>query len=173
MATLVLPISELQPVVDQAKLKTECVVVRSRSERANVAGVSVIAVETLFLKFTFGSVVRLQKRAISGLVQRDFSAMSGQEIKSLADSIDRLVAEERELLRKAYGLGSEIRVWWNTSLVRLAAQVEHLDSIAESLHLECDDEASALLGLAADSFVKSKPFEMQSGSRRSALPHHR
>lgn len=173
MATLVLPIGELQPVADQAKQKTEYVVVRSRSERANVSTVCVIAGETLLLKFMFGSMVRLQARVIVKLVNCDYSLLSPEQIKSLANSIDELLAIERETLNKAYELGSEIRVWWRNSLVKLAAQIEHLDSISESLHLECDDQASALMGFAVDSFVKSESLEMQPGSERSAVPHSR
>jgi hypothetical protein len=63
--------------------------------------------------------------------------------------LDKIISKDHELLTKANALGAEIRVWWSASLARLAEQVEHLDSIAESLHLAVDSEASALLALAA------------------------
>ena len=38
-----------------------------------------------------------------------------------------------EILQQAHRLGAEIRAWCQSSLVKLADQAEHLDSIAESL----------------------------------------
>lgn len=153
MSALALPISELMPVVDQAKEQTKSVVVCSHAQRADTMVVCNIVWKTFVLKHRLADVARRQEQLIAKLLERDFSATPMDEVRSLANSIDQLVTEERELLSEAQKLGSEIRVWWNTSLVRLSGQVEHLDSIAESLHLECDDKASALLAFAVEQFA--------------------
>ncbi len=152
MATLTLPISELSPVVFAAKEQTECVVSYSKAVVADFATACAIITKTLSLRSKFSRLVTRQAKLIDSLVERDFNSSPTGELLSLAVSIDDLVADERALLSLVGELGSEIRVWWNTSLIALSEQVEHLDSLAESLHLASDDEASSLLAFALEEF---------------------
>lgn len=153
MSALALPISALIPVVDDAKEETRRVVVCSQAERPDTSILCSIAWKTMILKWRFAQLTRQQERLILKLTERDFSKLAVDDIRDIVVSLDRLVEGERDLLRQVHQLGSEIRVWWNPSLTKLAEHVEHLDSIAESLHLECDDEASALLGMAVGQFA--------------------
>ena len=153
MSALALPINALMPVVDNAKEQTKCVVVCSKAERADKVTVFHIAWKTLRLRGQFAKLVNQQEQLLGKLVERDFCSIPTGEIKELAGLIDNLVRDERELLEHAHQLGSEIRIWWDSSLVKLSSQVEHLDSIAESLHVASDDKASTLLGFAVEQFA--------------------
>lgn len=155
MATLALPISELTPVVFDAKERTKCVVACSRAAVADFAVTCQILAKTVVLRHKFSRLVTRQAKLLRALVERDFNSLPDEELLVLATSIDGLVADERELLNLAGELGSEIRVWWNTSLIMLSEQVEHLDSISESLHLAADTEGTHLLALAVEEFVNN------------------
>jgi hypothetical protein len=155
MATLALPISELTPVVFDAKERTKCVVACSRAAVADFTVTCQILTKTVVLRTKFSRLVTRQAKLLRALVERDFNSFPAEELLVLATSIDGLVADERELLKLAGELGSEIRVWWNTSLVMLSEQVEHLDSISESLHLAADPEGTHLLALAVEEFVNN------------------
>lgn len=153
MATLALPINALLPAVDEANTKTKQVVVCSRAETNDKLIVLRIAWKTLNLRRRFASLAYRQTQLINILVQRDFSTFEVNDLKEVAGLIDRLVAGERDTLQQAHELGAEIRAWWHSSLVKLADQVEHLDSIAESLHVASDREASVLMGMAVERFT--------------------
>jgi hypothetical protein len=153
MATMALPIRELEHSVRAAQAETERVSRQSGATNADFAAACKVASTTIALKWCFSGVVRMQTKFISSLVERDFTAVSREEMHALAVSLDGLVARERAILEKTNKLGAEIRVWWNTSLLKLAEQAEHLDSIAESLHVACDDEASALMAFAVEEFA--------------------
>jgi hypothetical protein len=153
MSAFALPINELIPMVDQAKEQTKRVVVCSRTEHPDKLILWRIAWKTLELKGKLANVASKQEQVIAKLVGFDFSTTSAEKMKHIATSIDELVADEKDLLNYASRLGVEIRYWWNTSLVKIASQVDHLASISESLHLECDDGASTLIGIAVERFA--------------------
>jgi hypothetical protein len=169
MSTLALPICELIPVVDEAKERTKCVVVCSQAERADTVTLWLIARKTLGLRHQLAHLTRRQENLINKLLERDFSTVPVEDMRSIATSIDRLVADERDLLRCVHQLGSELRVWWNTSLEKLSTQVEHLDSIGESLHVASDDEASALLGIAVQQVAAASRQSPLVGRRAVAM----
>ena len=153
MSALALPIDQLLPLVNEAKQRTATVVVSSRAERANITVALQIAFKTLGLRGRLATLADKQAKFISVMTEFDFSTMPAEKMKQTAALVDDLVRDEREVLRQASELGSEIRVWWNTSLLRIAQQAEHLDSIAESLHVASDDKASALLAFAVEQFA--------------------
>ena len=150
MATMAIPINEITPVVFEAKRKTECVVECAKAERADTATLWTIARKTLSLKWKFSHLVARQSRFITRLVEQDFSQSTPAELTQLGGALDSLLSEERELLDMVHLLGAEIRFWWADSLSKLANQVEHLDSISESLHVAADAEVSALLATAIE-----------------------
>jgi hypothetical protein len=156
MATMALPIRELERSVcvsaEKARAETERVVSYSVTKRADMATVCKVAVRTVGLKWLLSGLVRHQEKLISACQQADFTRFSDEDLADLASSLQRMVAKERGLLAKANTLGAEIRGWWGESLLQLSQQVEHMDSIAESLHLECDPEASLLLAMAVEQF---------------------
>jgi len=152
MAALALPISELTPVVFDAKERTKCVVTYSRAAVADFTVTCHIIGKTIGLRHRFSRLVTRQAKLLDNLVEHDFNSCSVDKLQGLAASIDQLVADERELLGYVDKLGSEIRVWWNTSLITLIGQVEHLELIADSLRVACDDEASTLLAMAVQQF---------------------
>ena len=153
MSALAIPITELMPLVDQTKGQAETVGECSRAERADTVTVWCIARETFGIKFKLARLARRQRRVIRKLVNCDFGTMPYDRVKGVAECIDDLVREERDLLEEINRLGSEIRFWWDSSLSIIADQVEHLDSIAESLHVETDEKASALLAMSVEQFA--------------------
>ena len=152
MATMALPISEMTPVIGEAKAETKCVVVCSRKETSVLDSRTLwnIACKTLGLKRRLANVVTRQDKIIAGLVACDFSTVSEAQIADLATNIDTLVKDEYEILSLASDLGSEIRFWWRDSLARMTAQLDYFESISESLHVAVDPEASALLALSVE-----------------------
>jgi hypothetical protein len=153
MATLALPIRDLERSVcigaEKARAETERVLTYSGTRPADFGTALKVATTTLVLKLLLGQLVRAQSRLISAYARADLNHFRSQDLAELATTLDKIISKDHELLTKANALGAEIRVWWSASLARLAEQVEHLDSIAESLHLAVDSEASALLALAA------------------------
>jgi len=155
MTTLALPISELGPVVVKAKAETKRVVSYSKSETAKLS--FGLAWETFsgvwHLRKRFSRLVEKQSILIEQLVERDLSLTSEAELADLAGRIENLLADERSILDLAGQLGAEIRVWWTSSLLKMAQQVEYLQSIADSLRISADDEVSTLLAMAAGQFA--------------------
>ncbi len=149
MATLVLPISELEPAVIEAKAETDRVVSWSRSSVADIGVAFQIYSKAFALRLKFSRLVTRQGGLLSSLVDKKFSDIPREELRDLALRIDRLVTDERELLEEVHSVGSEVRVLWTSSLQKLSEQVEHLDSISESLHMESEAEGSLLLTVAA------------------------
>lgn len=162
---MTLPIRELERSVqaeaDRAQAGADCVVKHSRAPRADLKATCRVAGATLGLRFLLGGLVRTQDKFISVLVERDFNQWRSQDMAELASSIDGIVSRDRALLEKANTLGAEIRVWWNASLRKLSYQADHLDSIAESLHLAADPETTQLLAMATEQVAGVRQFAMQ------------
>jgi hypothetical protein len=156
MATMTFPICELERSVsvgaEKARAEAERVATYSGAVRPSVGTTVKLAGMTFVVKWMLGSLAWQQSKLIKLYQSCDFTRYSDEEIASKAASLDRILGKERDVLNLANTLGAEIRIWWGASLRQLAEQIEHLDSIAESLHLECDREASLLLGLAAEQF---------------------
>jgi hypothetical protein len=152
MSAMALPISELGPVVVKAKAETKRVVCYSKAETSKLTfGVAWDTFAGVWhLRKQFSVLVEMQASLIRRLVVTDFTRFPMEELKSLATEIDDLLTDERYILAEANKLGSELRYWWTKSLLEMEQQVEHLDSIAESLHVECDPEASLLLAMAVE-----------------------
>jgi len=149
---MALPIRELETFVsDEAKPKTETVIQVTRSSAEGFAVLCKVIAETATLKLVFWHLARRQERLINRLVERQFDAYEETAFGDLANAIDSLVSSEQGMLRELSELGSEIRVW--LPLRRLQAQIDHLDSIAESLHAETDPECMTLLSIAAEQVI--------------------
>ena len=157
MATMALPIRELERSVcvdaEKARAETERVATYSGSRRADAGTALKVMCATLGLKWLLSGLVRSQDKLLSVYRGYDFNRCSPEQLTEVATSLGRIVNKERDILARANTLGAEIRVWWDTSLRRLAEQVDHLDSIAESLHLAADPDGTQLLALAAEQFA--------------------
>jgi hypothetical protein len=139
MATLALPIRELEQSVRIAHAETECVTYCSKKETVDLRLVGQILNKTFHLRFKFADLSRREERLINGLIDRDFSQCSNADLNNLAMSLE----DVREL-------GSITRFWWGESLVKLADQADHLASIADSLRMSADPDCEALLALAVE-----------------------
>jgi len=161
---MALPIRELEQSVrvgaEKAQAETELVATYSAATRASMGNFARVVLRTVGLKVMLAGLVRHQEKLISSYQQLDFTKCCDEDLSELAVSLDGIVEKERAILAKANTLGSEIRVWWETSLLQLAKQAEHLDSIAESLHAECDDEAASLLVFAAEEFTTNEAEQL-------------
>lgn len=153
MTTMAIPISVLEPVIaetEKAQADTKTVVSESGAAVANFSLVVRLAAKTLGLRHRFANLAKKQGDLITDLAGRDYANAELSVLSKLASDIDSLVADERELLEDANSLGAPIRVWWGESLSILASQVEHLDSIAESLHAAADPESTALMAISCE-----------------------
>jgi len=149
MSTYTIPIDELEQSVHLACVETECVASRSTQQEAvNFDVVWQIIRKTVHLKFKFADLVRMEQRLINGLIERDFSEWSTNELTELATKIDAIVDGQREILRDVNRLGSITRFWWGKSVIKLADQAEHLESIAASLRMSADSDCEELLAFA-------------------------
>jgi len=153
MATLALPISQLEQCVriDTVKAKAAVRFVQVRSKgKEDLKIVLQIVGATIGFKRRLSRLGKKQERLINALVDHDFAHWQIEDISKLASSIDDIVIRQREIFDDIQSLGSEIRIWWSASLARLSAQMEHLDSIAASLHSSADPDCEALLALAIE-----------------------
>ena len=164
MATMALPISELEQSVyvgaEKARAETERVVRYSGASHADVWTACKVLAATVCLKWLFSGLVRSQDKLIRLYQTGNLAQLSDEQVLSLSRSLREIAGRDREILAKANTLGAETRVWWDASLRRIAQQSEHLDSIAESLEVDCDPEASLLLAMALDRFT-AKAVEPQ------------
>jgi hypothetical protein len=153
MATMALPISELEPICiesQKVQAETECVVVCSTKERPDKGTFWAIVLKTIILRYRFSRLTGKQAKLLEDLVDRDFSRSTPADLEKLALRIDGLTSDEREILDLTKKLGAEIRACWNTSLNTLTDQVEYLESISMSLHAAADPEVSLLMGFVAE-----------------------
>jgi hypothetical protein len=149
MSTLALPITDLSPLVGKAKDGTRLVKECSYAEEASLKVVWQIALGTFAVRRRLSQLTAKQHSFLAELTSIDFTHCTDDQLKELALAIQRIVADERAIVNDAQTLGSEVRLWWQNSLHTLLEQAEHLDSIVESLWLECDAEAPLLLSMAA------------------------
>jgi hypothetical protein len=149
MSTLELPITDLSPLVGKAKDGTRLVKECSYAEEASLQAVWRIALGTIAVKRRLSQLTAKQHSFLAALTSIDFTHCTDDQLKELASAIQGIVADERAIVNDARTLGSEVRLWWQNSLHTLLEQAEHLDSIAESLWLECDTEAPLLLSMTA------------------------
>lgn len=139
----------------QARWETQCVVARSEAyQRVDVGLLTEAAVQTLALKFKLHLLAIRQGNLIDKLVRTDFVSLSKEKVKEIVSLIDELVRYEREVLENSHKLGMLTRFLWKAPLMKLRNQTEHLDSIAESLHVALDDKTTALMAMALEEFAK-------------------
>lgn len=160
MATLVLPIRELEESVRIEAVKaladTKRVATYSKGQEGLRIVFQVIG-RTFVLRHRFAQLSTRQEKLIDGLLAADFTRCKPEELSDFASSINVIVQSERKMLEEISDLGSEIRVWWSGPLRKLPEQIDHLDSIAESLILASDPECLSLLALAAKQVVLPYP----------------
>ncbi len=121
---------------------------RARAIRPGIATTLKFTFTATLLTFLLRSLARHQRMLISAYQKTDFTGYNIEEISRVATSIDALVEKGRSVLDKLATFGPRAQALWGSTLSRLAEQLEHLDSIAQSLHVAADPEASLLLGLA-------------------------
>jgi hypothetical protein len=148
MATLTLPIMNLMPTLTAVE-ETQGVLVQSR-EDSLVGLVWTTVVKTFKLRRLFAELVAQQEGVINALMDRDFAADSLADIKPLASSLGTLVRHEQHILDQFHGLNSAVQfLLGGRSISKFSDQKDHLESFAETLAIESNAEASALLAFAA------------------------
>lgn len=146
---------ELESEAREASQETRSVLARSKSaENVDLSLLFQAAYQTFVLKFKLHKLVTRQQAVIENLVNTDFTAPPKEKIRNIVARIDELVCYEREVLDDSQKLGMVTRFLWNESLIKLGNQVEHLDSISESLHLALDDKTTALMVMALEEVTK-------------------
>jgi hypothetical protein len=154
MATMAFPIRELELSVSvgtgKARAETECVVFYSQA-RAISPGIATtlkfVCAATL-MKLMLSSLARNQRLLISAYQKIDFTRYGNEELGKAAASLERIIECGRPVLEKLGEFGPRAQRLWGSSLSQLAEQLDHFESIAASLRVAADPEASLLLGLA-------------------------
>jgi mevalonate kinase len=98
----------------------------------------------------FRHLVETQQKTIDLLVQKDFNALRVEDISSVAQSLDGIIEQNQELLKELHQGPSLLMRLWRSYIRSIKSQVQYMDSIAESLHVAADPEATALMALAAN-----------------------
>ena len=157
MAAIALPIRELERSVadgaERARAETERVVRYSYANRADFSTACKVVGVSVLLKWLFAGLARSQGKLISMYQSCDFTQVSDDQMRQLVRRLREIVDKDRDLSVKAGSLGAEVRVLWDASLRIIAEQADHLESIADSLEIECNPEASLLLAMVADQFA--------------------
>ena len=168
MATMALPIRELELSVsvgtDKARAETECVVFYSRARVISPSiGVRIkLGLTASLLKWLLHRLAGSQGMLIRAYQAIDFTSCSNQEITRVAKSLDGVVESGRSTLDRLQTLGPRAHAWLGSSLLaQLGQQIEHLDSIAESLHLAADAEGTALMAMAVEEFSAVSELAIQ------------
>jgi len=152
MATMALPINLVGTVIDEtekAQTATRIIVSVARSTATVRATVSIVH-KTFVLRGRYAQLVKDQAEVLERLTSCDFSRSAPAQMLELAEMIGSLVEQERELISDAQTLEVPIRVWWESSLEKMVDQVEHFDSIAESLHAAADPAVTAMMAMTAE-----------------------
>lgn len=159
MATMALPIRELELSVsvrtEKARAETEWVVfyAHARAMRPSIGLTLKYGFYTTMLKWLLAGLVRSQRSIIKLYQTSDFAPYSNEEILRVAKSLDGVVERGRPILCKLQALGPRAHAWLGPAvLAQLGQQLEHMDSIAESLHLAADAEGTALMAMAVAEF---------------------
>jgi hypothetical protein len=167
MATMALPIRELELSVcvgtDKARAETECVAFYSRA-RAISPGINLtikLSLTAALLRWLLRRLVNSQRMLIKAYQRIDFTHCTDEEIAKIAKFLAGLVERGQAILAMLDTLGPRAHAWFGPSMSQLREQLEHLDSIAESLHLAIDDEATALLAMAVEEFSTVSALVMQ------------
>jgi hypothetical protein len=167
MATIAFPVRELELSVcvetDKARAETECVAFYSqaRAIRPGIGMTFKLACAATILKFMLRSLARHQRMLIRAYQGMDFTRFSDQDVLTLATSLDKIVENGRTVVAKLRTFGPRGQALWGSTLPQLAEQIEHLDSISESLHLAADPEGTALMAMAVEEFSVAPQFATQ------------
>jgi hypothetical protein len=161
MATMTLPIRELEMSVrvdtDKARAEAECVVFYSQARATGPVRMTVkLGVTALLLKFILARMARHQRLLIRALQDTDLSHCKREDLMKLAESLDHIAEGGRPIMSKLGHFGPRGHKLWNSSLLQLDEQLDHLGSIATSLRSAADPETSLLMGLAVAEMATSQ-----------------
>ena len=145
-------VSRIQETREEAKR----VVGYSCTQTPSVSDVLNIVPMVYKIRRRLGQLVKGQSILLQQFMAADFTGCSQRDFSDLAELIERGVANGNDLLAETSKLGSEIRIWWRKPMREFAQQIEHLDSIAESLRLECEPAVTMLLVSAASRVVPDR-----------------
>jgi hypothetical protein len=154
-----LTIDQLMPNfsrIQETREEAKRVVRYSCTQTPSVSDVLNIVPMVFTIRISLGKLVRSQSTLLQRFMAADFTRGSQSDIGELAELIEHGVATGRDLLAETNKLGSEIRIWWRKPMREFAQQIEHLDSIAESLRLECEPGVTMLLVSAASRVVPDR-----------------
>jgi hypothetical protein len=153
MATMTLPIRELELSVsvgtEKARAETECVVFYSEARSVDPLRMTVkLGFTALVLKFMLSSLARHQRALIRAYQQIDFGNYSADELIKWAEPLQKLAERGRPVLRQLEPFGPRGQKLWGSVLSDLSEQLDHFESIAQSLRSAADPETSLLMGIA-------------------------
>src|SRR5437868_172381 len=135
MATMALPIRELELSTDKTRAEAECAVFYSKARKVEPVRMTVkFYTAAVLLRFMLVGLAKHQKTLIRSLQDTDFSRCKPSEMSKLANSLDNIAEHGRPILEKLGYFGPRARKFWGDSVEQLAEQLDHFESIAMSLH---------------------------------------
>jgi len=154
MATMVSPIRHLEHSVKvesfKARAETESVVFYSQERSAHPVQMTFkLGLTALFLRFALANLTHNQKQLIRAYQDADFTRCSDEELLKKATSLQKISQRGRTVLCMLNSLGRS-KKFCAAYLPQLEDQVEHFQSISDSLRIAADTEASLLMGFAVE-----------------------
>ncbi len=158
MATSTNPLvdARLISMIDDVKNRTAIITQNSllnseRSLRRLALELAVFSVQFVKLVLKLRKITDYQDKLLSQAVGINFSNASSSQIQRVACWLDKLVEDEEMFLDFMGNWPTKLKIF--LPIAKLAEQVEHFDSLSESLHLTQDKTGSALLVTAVEQFA--------------------
>ena len=107
------------------------------------------------LKFMLGSLSRHQRLLIRAYQDTNFNRFSGDEIVKWAERLEKIVCRGRPTIEKLEKFGPKTKKLWGNVLSDLAEQLDHMESIANSLRCAINPEVVLLMAAAVDHMADS------------------
>jgi hypothetical protein len=160
MATMTLPIRELELSVcvgvEKARAETECVAFYSQYRTTSFSMALKLGLTTAFLKWLLSRIARKQGQLISAYQSTDFTVLRNDEIARMAKCLEDIVDKGRPVLGRLTTFGPRAQTVWGHKVTQLSGQLDYLESIAQSLRMECDAEVSTLLAAAIEKMAATE-----------------
>ena len=107
------------------------------------------------LKFMLGSLSRHQRLLIRAYQDTNFNRFSGDEIVKWAERLEKIVCRGRPTIEKLEKFGPKTKKLWGNVLSDLAEQLDHMESIANSLRCAINPEVALSMAAAVDHMADS------------------
>ena len=151
MATLALPIRQLEYEIGLKAVKLQLEVSRARSSSSRFGQLIRIRWHVAQINRGFGDLIEKQKALIRLLQDTHVPNNITPELcAQISKKLDEVVCDVEKLLDRAAEMPPNILQYWKSNMEKLADQTGHLDSIAESFRVAADPSCTSALARAVE-----------------------